>query len=1052
MNKDVDNFSENASSESSLAAKQEATRQNALLKQLLQNCPSADLSLSKNSATNSEEPKIKIENDVTPHQCMGESSSHGESILKHSDSMDSSSAILNENSNSETFPTGDLTPGSNSLTSPMIEKKMSYLDIRRAQLEKDPTPPPEDMKPKRKRVGKRKDSAKSIDENENGQQVTGKPSKKRSRKGSQNKNEEICSENSEQALASVINQLRSKPSVQIVEPAIKNNLNVCLPPDASDQNCFESKLKGCYGNAFLSSTIDYYSTYPFGPKKASVVPTAPSNSTNNHNRGFYSEEFDRNIPDLIEHFNERNDTTSRYIFHDRDVDSPETIVSASSPESMFYDTLQDDYCKMKFINDKEVEEMEEQRMSPLIPFTPIRPTPVYANGIQDYDKENRPNNKIVKLNKVGVEYPLKENGNVEITLMLTSEQDIRSVLVSLAKILKVSTSFTYSIENSSTFISEVLDIDRENCYCKFCDCLIQTDQNGNGEIDSYIKNAEDAYFCNKDCFKKYTISVNFVDFETEKRPVPSLLEHKGNDQNEEKMDLDEMEISINVEEKRWKNTRYLYWNKSSFKNHQDNVDQDNSKELAEQLDVCLKPVKNSVEKRVCIFCHEQGDGDPNGSSRLLNMDVDKWVHLNCALWSYEVYEMMNGALMNVEQAYRRSMDLPCVKCAKVGASLKCFKLRCNSTYHFPCAIKDKCMFTKDKTVFCPAHSPKASHSAAHPEELSSFLVERRVYINRDEQKQIAAMIHQGDNNLMRIGSLIFFNIGQLLPHQLQNFHSNTCIYPVGYKVSRFYWSTRRLGKRCQYICSINEVDAKPEFSIEMREEGFENETFLAATPKQAWQKIIESISKLREESQTIKVFFDFITGEDLFGLTEPAVIRILESLPGVDTLYDYNFKYGRSPWYELPLAINPTGCARTEPKMRTHFKRPHTLHVSSNATRSSIQSSLSSGESSSPYVKQFVHSKISQYRKMKQEWRNNVYLARSRIQGLGLYAVRDIEKHTMIIEYIGLLIRNEIAERNERVHTAHVSRTYTHTLTFLSTKTFVYRIEESTCSGWTITE
>src|SRR5699024_9012406 len=78
-------------------------------------------------------------------------------------------------------------------------------------------------------------------------------------------------------------------------------------------------------------------------------------------------------------------------------------------------------------------------------------------------------------------------------------------------------------------------------------------------------------------------------------------------------------------------------------------------------------------------------------------------------------------------------------------------------------------------------------------------------------------------------------------------------------------------------------------------------------------------------------------------------------------------------------------------------------------------------ESTSPYVKQFVHSKISQYRKMKLEWRNNVYLARSRIQGLGLYAVRDIEKHTMIIEYIGLLIRNEIAERNERVHEAHVS-------------------------------
>lgn len=42
-------------------------------------------------------------------------------------------------------------------------------------------------------------------------------------------------------------------------------------------------------------------------------------------------------------------------------------------------------------------------------------------------------------------------------------------------------------------------------------------------------------------------------------------------------------------------------------------------------------------------------------------------------------------------------------------------------------------------------------------------------------------------------------------------------------------------------------------------------------------------------------------------------------------------------------------------------------------------------------------------------------------QGLGLYANRDIEKHTMVIEYIGQLIRNEIAERNELIYETQVS-------------------------------
>ena len=53
---------------------------------------------------------------------------------------------------------------------------------------------------------------------------------------------------------------------------------------------------------------------------------------------------------------------------------------------------------------------------------------------------------------------------------------------------------------------------------------------------------------------------------------------------------------------------------------------------------------------------------------------------------------------------------------------------------------------------------------------------------------------------------------------------------------------------------------------------------------------------------------------------------------------------------------------------------------------------------------------------MKTEWRRNVYLARSKIQGLGLFAARDMDKNAMIIEYVGELIRNEVANHRERVY------------------------------------
>lgn len=470
--------------------------------------------------------------------------------------------------------------------------------------------------------------------------------------------------------------------------------------------------------------------------------------------------------------------------------------------------------------------------------------------------------------------------------------------------------------------------------------------------------------------------------------------------------------------KKWKDVRWKLWSLDfvGCTKYEPPSDEEVAR-LLDAQDICVKPDKPVEDTRRCILCHDVGDGETNGPARLLNLDVDMWVHLNCALWSQEVYETVNGALMNVASACRRAVLLTCGRCHRTGASLRCFRLRCTAAYHFPCAARDGCSFFKDKTILCPQHTPRVPNLE---NVLESVAVFRRVYINRDEHKQVASMIHKGEQNLLRVGSLIFLSVGQLLPHQLQSFHTPNCIYPVGFKVVRIYWSMHKLGTRSRYTCSIHDVDGQPQFQVRVSNMGQEK-VLTHRTPKGVWQKVLQPIENFRREAQAIKVFSNFITGEDLFGLTEPTIVRITESLPGVDTLSDYNFRYGRSPLLELPLAINPTGCARSEPKLRTHFKRPHTLHTS-NTSRLSLQTTGSGSclgaEASSPYTKHFVHSKSSQYRRMKTDWRNNVYLARSRIQGLGLYATRDIEKHTMVIEYIGQLIRNEIAERNEAIYEA----------------------------------
>ncbi|KAK6183545.1 hypothetical protein SNE40_011007 [Patella caerulea] len=469
--------------------------------------------------------------------------------------------------------------------------------------------------------------------------------------------------------------------------------------------------------------------------------------------------------------------------------------------------------------------------------------------------------------------------------------------------------------------------------------------------------------------------------------------------------------------KKWKDIRWKYWDLESaeclikVKKHS-TVEID---ELWAKLVLAYKPDPMPEDTRVCAFCGLVGDGQPDGPSRLLNLDVDKWAHLNCSLWSSEVYETLNGALMSVDIAYKRGLTVECSRCRKPGATMSCFKVRCANSYHLPCAQNVGCMFFQDKTILCPNHLPKG-----HVEdELTSLVVSRRVYINRDDDRQIASMIHQEEgNHTLRVGSLTLHCIGQLLPHQIQtnNFNTREYIYPVGFRTSRFYWSMRALYKRCRYTCYIQDKDGRPEFVIKITESGFDDVIIKDSNPKGAWMNVFEPIEKMKRKNDLVKLYPSFVTGEEMFGLTETNIVKVLESLPGTDLLKDYSFKFGRSPLIEMPLAINPTGSARTEPKLRTHFRRPHALQTSS-STRS-LPSSVTgvTGDVNSPYMKQFVHSKSQQYRRLKTEWKTNVYLDRSRIQGLGLYAARDLEKHTMVIEYIGDLIRNEVANRREKTY------------------------------------
>ena len=153
--------------------------------------------------------------------------------------------------------------------------------------------------------------------------------------------------------------------------------------------------------------------------------------------------------------------------------------------------------------------------------------------------------------------------------------------------------------------------------------------------------------------------------------------------------------------KRWRGQRWCLWEPSVMKPeiHAPPPTEDEIHEMIMRMSNVIRlpgaPAGETVtlpDERKCVLCPVTGDTPTEGPGRLLNIDIDKWVHLNCALWSYEVYETLNGALMNVDAAIKRGLASECALCHGKGATISCFKQRCTNVYHVACAQKEQVMF------------------------------------------------------------------------------------------------------------------------------------------------------------------------------------------------------------------------------------------------------------------------------------------------------------------------------------------------------------------------
>ncbi|XP_044598470.1 histone-lysine N-methyltransferase trithorax-like, partial [Cotesia glomerata] len=189
----------------------------------------------------------------------------------------------------------------------------------------------------------------------------------------------------------------------------------------------------------------------------------------------------------------------------------------------------------------------------------------------------------------------------------------------------------------------------------------------------------------------------------------------------------------------------------------------------------------SEDTRVCALCKGIGDGQENREGRLLYCGQNEWVHANCALWSNEVFEEIDGSLQNVHSAISRGRMIRCGECGKKGASVGCCAKNCGNTFHYPCARNAGLGLNDDKTIYCTLHLANCINKNQNEEE--NFSLKRLVYVEFGRKKK---KFVEPDRVKVMIGSLMIDCLGTVMPEFSD---SNEKIIPTNYKCSRLYWST-----------------------------------------------------------------------------------------------------------------------------------------------------------------------------------------------------------------------------------------------------------------------
>ena len=390
----------------------------------------------------------------------------------------------------------------------------------------------------------------------------------------------------------------------------------------------------------------------------------------------------------------------------------------------------------------------------------------------------------------------------------------------------------------------------------------------------------------------------------------------------------------------------------------------------------FEPKEERLLSLSCSLCKHSGESKLPG--RLLPVEDGIWVHVNCAYWSSEVTEDELGGLQNFIAALTKSKKTKCKDCGELGATICCSAKKCHNSYHFPCALLGNARLLKPKSLICNNCSVPKSLSNSEPVSTEDLVANnhRKLFVSKGKKFSRKPMFVRDYYN--RIGSVIFLEIPE------EGIHER-------FKSIRRCWMR---GKRVMVKCEN------------------ENGTFKASLinhPQDPGHELMRS-QNLEELWPMLKQGESFVmkSASDFFGY--PMLSNFLPPIPQVR-----NYKPPKEPKPKSIFDIlkklerSPFGASSIAPYTKhTEPKPEKTMPVTS-------QKSVNYQESFVEEIKD-ENSLVSDFRKYKKDKNKIAQLEvlPSRIHGLGLYTSVDIPLGNIVVEYIGEIIRNKVADLREK--------------------------------------